>query len=130
MMARMAFWNKIFAQSMARFKALHPSESEDRVKSGVRYSIRSETTWEGVYAQLQKAREAYDGDKRGFWGKYQKPKRWLIDNSSPVLEKGIKFVPSGDYTSPVVAAVQVLLDVSFGVFLLAFDSNFDLSCNA
>jgi hypothetical protein len=115
-MARMAFWNKIFAQSMTRFKALHPNEPDNRVKSGVRYGIRSETTWEGVYAQLQNAREVYDGDKRGFWGKYQKTKRWLIDNSSPVLEMGIKFVPNGDYTSPVVAAVQVFLDVSFSFF--------------
>ncbi|KAE9374967.1 hypothetical protein N431DRAFT_482072 [Stipitochalara longipes BDJ] len=109
--ARMAFWAKIFPQCMEEFKDDHPKEPNRRLK-GVDYSIRDKTNWEDIYSRLQEAREFYDGDKRGFWGRYEKGKRWVIDHSGPLLQQGIKFVPKLDYTSPVVAAVQVFLDAA------------------
>jgi hypothetical protein len=109
--ARMAFWAKIFTQCMDEFKADNPKKPNRQLKD-VDYSIRDKTNWEDIYSQLQKAREFYDGDKRGFWGRYEKGKRWLVDHSGPLLQQGIKFVPKVDYTSPVLAAVQVFLDVS------------------
>jgi hypothetical protein len=110
--AQMAFWTKIFGACMNKFKADNSKEPNHRLKSGIDYSIRDKTSWADIYAQLQEARVYYDGDKRGFWGRYEKGKRWIIDHSGPVLKQGITFVPKSTYTSPVVAAVQVFLDVS------------------
>jgi hypothetical protein len=98
---------------MDRFKAIEPNKPKDQLKkSGNNYSIRDKTTWKNVYTQLQKAREVYDGDKKGFWGQCKRGKRWIIDHSGPVRQV-TKFVPDLDYVSPVLAAVEVLLDVSY-----------------
>ncbi|KAJ0104475.1 hypothetical protein J7T55_010941 [Diaporthe amygdali] len=110
----MAFWERIFQVSLERFNSLWPDEPHDRVKSGWNYSIRKSSTWEDVYAQLQKAREFYDGDTKGLWGRYAKSytkkRRWFIDHTTPIARQGVKFVPQIDYATPVVAAVQVLVD--------------------
>ncbi|KAK2609894.1 hypothetical protein N8I77_003366 [Diaporthe amygdali] len=110
----MMFWESIFHVSLERFNSLWPDEPHDRVKSGWNYSIRKSSTWEDVYAQLQKAREFYDGDTKGLWGRYAKSytkkRRWFIDHTTPIARQGVKFVPQIDYATPVVAAVQVLVD--------------------
>jgi len=108
----MAFWKPLFPLSMARLEELQPKRPDDRRKSGHDYSIRGATTWPHVYGQLQRAREHYDGSKKGFWGRnYKKSKRWIVDHSSPVRQV-VKLVPNMDYVSPVLAAVEVILDVS------------------
>lgn len=107
-----AFWDNIFTKSMDKFKELYPTVPKRRVKSGTDYKIRDKTTWVDVYTQLQKAREVYDGDKQGLWGRYKKGRRWMVDHSGSIVRQGIKLVPTNDIVSPVLAAVQVLLDVS------------------
>ena len=64
-----------------------------------------------MYSQLQTARESYDGTKKGFWGRFQRGFRRVADNSDPARQL-FRLVPDVDYVSPVLAAVEVLLDVS------------------
>ncbi|KAI3391094.1 hypothetical protein diail_7972, partial [Diaporthe ilicicola] len=110
----MAFWDSIFEGSLDRFNTLWPDEPKDREKSGWDYSIRKISTWDDVYDQLQKAREFYDGDTKGLWGRYAKTytkrRRWFVDHSSTIGRQAVKFVPTIDYATPVIAAVQVLVD--------------------
>lgn len=112
----MTFWDSIFQVSLDRFKALWPDEPQGREKSGYDYSIRRKATWEDIYAQLQKAREFYDGDTKGLWGRhaksYNKTRRSIIDHTVPIARQAVRFVPEMDYTTPVVAAVQVIVDVN------------------
>lgn len=112
----MTFWDSIFQVSLDRFKALWPDEPQGREKSGYDYSIRKKATWEDIYSQLQKAREFYDGDTKGLWGRhaksYNKTRRSIIDHTVPIARQAVRFVPEMDYTTPVVAAVQVLVDVN------------------
>lgn len=114
--APMTYWDGIFQKSVDRFKALWVNAPKDREKSGLDYGIRDRSTWEDVYSQLQKAREFYDGDTKGLWGRYAKgytrKRRWFVDHSGPVARQAVKFVPQMDYATPVIAAVQVLVDVS------------------
>jgi hypothetical protein len=108
----MAFWDAIFQMAMGRLKELQPAEPSDRVRSGNHYSIRAAGNWPSVYSQLQKAREHYDGKTKGFWGWHCKEAlRWVVDHSDPV-EQAIKYVLNIEYVSPVLAAVEVILDVS------------------
>lgn len=112
----MTFWDRIFEKSVDRFKASWADAPKDRERSGWNYSIRDRSTWEEVYAQLQKARELYDGDTKGLWGRhaksFTKKRREFVDQSVPMARQAVRFVPSLDYTTPVIAAVQVLVDVS------------------
>lgn len=112
----MTFWDSIFQVSLDRFRALWPNEPQGREKSGCNYSIRQKSTWEDIYGQLQKAREFYDGDTKGLWGRhaksYTKKRRSFIDHTAPVARQAVRFVPQMDYTTPVVAAVQVIVDVN------------------
>lgn len=112
----MTFWDSVFQISLERFKTLWPDEPQGRAKSGCNYSIRTKSTWEDIYDQLQKAREFYDGDTKGLWGRhaksYTKKKRSFIDHTVPIARQAVRFVPQMEYTTPVVAAVQVLVDVS------------------
>ncbi|KAJ4409143.1 hypothetical protein N0V82_009556 [Gnomoniopsis sp. IMI 355080] len=110
----MEFWDSIFRKSVDRFQALWLDAPKNREKSGWNYSVRDKSTWEDVYSQLQKAREYYDGDTKGLWGRYAKgytkKRRWVVDHSGPVARQAVKFVPTMDYATPVIAAVQVLVD--------------------
>lgn len=105
----MKFWSSIFPNALSRFVDLHPGEPRERLESG--YSIRCQADWTAVYTQLQKARETYDGSKKGFLGRYKRGFRRLMDNSDS-MHQAIRFVPNAEYISPVLAAVEVLLDVS------------------
>ena len=105
----MVFWKAIFVDSMEKFKEDHPDEPKHLPKGG--YNIRDKESWEQIYSQLQRARETYDGTKKGLWGSVQRNFRRVTDNSGS-LKQLIKFIPNNDYVSPVMAVVEVLVDVS------------------
>lgn len=104
--ATMTFWNVIFDQSMGTFKSLHPKKPQGRVKDGFNYSIREKTAWEQVYTQLEKALERYVG------GMYKRYRRLVGDHVTRVAKLGVKVAPSSDITTPILGAVQIILDVS------------------
>ena len=102
----MKFWSLIFDTALRDFK----TEKELPKGRAEIYDIRNTASWDAVYARLQLAREAYDGTKKGFWGRANKTRRRMADQAGPI--RGLtKFIPDGTYTSPVRAAVEVLIDV-------------------
>ncbi|KAK5989731.1 Cystathionine beta-synthase [Cladobotryum mycophilum] len=100
---KMKFWDSIFLQAMERIKTTPGPQLKQE------FRVRDKTTWQDIYAQLQKARENYDGTKKGFFGKIKKGMRHIIDNSAPVGQ-ALKLIPSNDYLSPVTASVHVVLE--------------------
>lgn len=111
--AAMDFWAHILPDAMKMFLASVTEEPELFRKKG--YSIRDKHSWDDIYAQLQLAREHYDGNKKGFWGKvksgYRRAYRTAADNSG-ILGQALKALPDQDLVSPVKAVLEVLLDVS------------------
>jgi hypothetical protein len=102
----MKFWDQIF--DPAKTKLCEQIESKKVSKSGC--SIRKETTWEGIYGQLQKAREKHDGTKKGFWGSCVSRMRKVGDNTE-IITQATRLISDVDYVSPVLAALEVVLDV-------------------
>ncbi|PON27164.1 hypothetical protein TGAM01_v204113 [Trichoderma gamsii] len=101
------FWGLIFPDAMKKFIKEYPNEPKQRDKSG--YSIRTQTTWDGVNEQLHKAREVYDGTKQGFRGRCKRVFRRIGENTVEPAQNIIRLVPDIDYVSPVLGAVQLLL---------------------
>lgn len=103
------FWGLIFPDAMQKFIQEYPNEPKQRDKSG--YSIRSQTTWDGVNEQLHNAREVYDGTKQGFRGRCKRVFRKIGDNTAEPAQNIIRVIPDIDYVSPILGAVQLLLNV-------------------
>lgn len=104
----MKFWGIIFEDSLKKFKSDYPAP---KGRSETDFDIRNAADWDTVYSKLQLAREAYDGTKKGFWGRIKNTNRKVADHAAGITRVA-KFIPEGSYTSPVRAAVDVLLDVS------------------
>ena len=103
------FWAIIFDDAMSSFKTAHPNEPKGRAASG--YSVRTQSTWGGINKQLRRARDAYEGPKDQFRGRFKRMFRQVGDSSIDSLQQGINAVPDIDYASPVLSVVRVLLDV-------------------
>lgn len=104
----MSFWSLIFDDSLKSFKSEHLAP---KGRSQTNFDIRNAASWDDVYSKLQLAREAYDGTKKGFWGRVKSTNRKIADHAAGASRLA-KFIPEGTYTSPVRAAVEVLTDVS------------------
>ncbi|KAN0095106.1 hypothetical protein V8E51_015817 [Hyaloscypha variabilis] len=105
----MKFWNDIFSAAMDRFK----STKEPKGRSQTVYNIRDKTDWDSVYDTLTLAREKYqeNGGSVGRW--LRRVRRKAADNITPgaeVAKIASKVVPQNPYATPVVGAVEVLLD--------------------
>jgi hypothetical protein len=102
----MKFWSFIFNGALRKFKEEHgqPERRPDM------YDIRNTANWDAVYERLQQASKVYDGTTKGFWGRSKRARRRVTDYASPARGL-VKFVPEGTFTSPVRAAIEVLLDV-------------------
>jgi len=103
----MTFWDGIFPDAMDRFKLASP---EPKGRSKTPFSIRVKDNWDDIYGRLEAARTLYK-NQTGFGGWLRKVRRKAADNIQPVI--GVtSFVPDLDYVTPVLGAVEVLLDVS------------------
>ncbi|KAI1388579.1 uncharacterized protein F4822DRAFT_250501 [Hypoxylon trugodes] len=102
----MSFWDRIFPKAMEKFKKDYPKEPDGREKHG--YSMRKEN-WREVNTQLSKARSVYEGGT-GRLGFIKSGARRILKNLQPTVKQGIKVVPEMDIVSPVLGAVEILLD--------------------
>jgi hypothetical protein len=113
----MKFWVIVFGPAIEKLPKRHPVDEPAKLTQKKEYScsIRQEKDWDGVYKKLQSAREIHDGTKKGFWGAVKKGTRrarcFLGSNSGPI-HTIVKLVPDHEFVSPVLAAIEVLLDVS------------------
>ena len=106
--AAMKFWNHIFEPAM---DILKDEDQYPKPKLKPEFNIRDKDSWSDVHATLQKAREKFEPSKKGYLGHLKSGVRKLADNLGPV-EQLVKAVPNIDYVSPVLAAVEVILEVS------------------
>jgi hypothetical protein len=106
--APMKFWDDIFPHAMKKFiDDSTPKESRGRPDV---YNIRKQKNWDDVYHCLNTARSHYL-TKTGIRGRLIHVWRKAADNVQP-LTQVVKFVPDIDYVTPVLGAVEVILDVS------------------
>lgn len=105
----MHIWNEIFPQAMDRFR------STPGLKGGSKpdYNIRDKDNWDAVYDRLMEARAVYKM-KGGVVGLLQKVRRKVADSVGPAVEiahAASKIAPNDPYATPVLGAVEVVLDV-------------------
>ncbi len=106
----MRFWNGIFPDAMAEFK----KTEEPRGRSSTDYSIRSEDSWGKIYHRLEAARGKYQ-EVKGPAGWLRKVRRTVADNITPLAGAagtGAKAASGDPIVTPVLAAVELVLDVS------------------
>ena len=113
----MKFWSHIFLESMGKLKTDF-AEPKGRCTSG--YSIRADNDWESVRKRLIEARDIYSNskgtepgkDKKNVFQRFlKKSYRKMADNSEQ-LRLIAKIGEKIEYVSPVLAVVNILLDVS------------------
>ncbi|KAL7909561.1 hypothetical protein GGI35DRAFT_387104 [Trichoderma velutinum] len=102
------FWGLIFPEAIAAFTTKYPKEPDGLDKLG--YRIRNQTTWKSINAQLHRAREVYDGTQVNFQGRCKRALRKLGDNAIEPTTNVVNLVPNIEYVSPVLGAVQLLLN--------------------
>ncbi|KAL6692646.1 hypothetical protein J3F84DRAFT_351569 [Trichoderma pleuroticola] len=102
------FWGLIFPEAIASFTTKYPKEPDGLEKLG--YRIRDQTTWKSINAQLHRAREVYDGTQVNFQGRCKRALRKLGDSAIEPTTNVVNLVPNIEYVSPVLGAVQLLLN--------------------
>jgi hypothetical protein len=103
----MSYWSMIFPKAMDEFTKMPGiSPPKDREQ---KYDIRIEKSWEAVYDKLEAARDKYT-KKTGFRGKARQVWRWTADNTTETLGLVIRLVPDIAIVTPVLGAVQVILE--------------------
>lgn len=103
----LTFWKMIFPSAMKEFQSMPGLEAAQHRKPA--YDIRSDRTWAEVYDKLEKARDDYTR-KTGISGGFRRVRRWIADKATAPAEIAIKVVPHMDIVTPVLAAVQIILD--------------------
>ncbi|KAF5847605.1 hypothetical protein GGP41_000358 [Bipolaris sorokiniana] len=104
----MKFWNEVFPDAMIRFK----STKEPKGRSKTVYHIRDKPNWDTIYETLELARSEYQRSG-GPVGWIRKVRRKVADNITPGAEAtkiASKLVPQDPIATPVVGAVEVVLD--------------------
>ncbi|KKP02479.1 hypothetical protein THAR02_05434 [Trichoderma harzianum] len=102
------FWGLVFPEAITAFTTKYPTEPDGLEKLG--YRIRNQTTWKGINAQLHRAREVYDGAQVNFQGRCKRALRKLGDSAIEPTSNVVNLVPNIEYISPVLGAVQLLLN--------------------
>ncbi|KAJ4246301.1 hypothetical protein NW762_013652 [Fusarium torreyae] len=106
LMAALEFWDKLFPHGMDRLKVEHPTEPDMRQN----WKIRDKTDCTSVFDQLEKAKGCYSSVNKGFKSKFRHVYRKLADNAEPFIG-ATKLIPNNEYVTPVLGAVQVLLEL-------------------
>ncbi|KAI0387115.1 hypothetical protein F5Y04DRAFT_243035 [Hypomontagnella monticulosa] len=104
-------------KSMKRWKMMFPTAMEKfRSMPGVKipkpeYDIRNGKDWTDVYEKLEKARDYYTSET-GISGRFRCVWRWTADNAIEPARMATKTVPQMDVVTPVLAAVQIILEAA------------------
>lgn len=113
----MKFWKSIWPKAMARLN--ETKEAPGRQEKG--FSIRKAEAWKDVDQALIRAREEYDyvglkgSWRRKVFGKIKKRGRDLGENVAGPVKQIIKVVPNHDIATPVLGAVNLLMNVRSSV---------------
>lgn len=122
----MQFWDSLFPLAMEQLREAHPEEPDNLVGSKHDYRIRNKRDWDGVYEQLEHAKTNYCNVTRGFIGKARNIYRKLGQTVAQPVMTATKLAPDIDIVTPVLGAVQILLEV-LQVFLISTFISFSFS---
>lgn len=106
----MHVWDSMYPAAMEGFR----STSEVHKRRPEEYNIHNAGDWDEVYAMLEQARDKYQNEG-GTVGWFRKVRRKAADNVTPVqvvTSIASKMAPDNPYSTPVLGAVGMLLDVS------------------
>lgn len=109
--AAMQFWQGILTDALKAFK---DTRAEPKGRNATGYSIREKNDWDAIYSVLESARAQYQRAK-GPMGTLRSVRRKLADHIAPlagISKTASKLVPDNVYATPVLGAVEVVLDVS------------------
>ncbi|KAL8369925.1 hypothetical protein RB595_000331 [Gaeumannomyces hyphopodioides] len=106
----MRFWSEILDDAMTQFTEQNPGVPK-RISKEPEHGVRGATSWDEIYAKLQRARERFDGDHSQVRKGAKKAYRYVI-SSSDVIRRGLQAVPDMQYLSPVKAGMEILLDAA------------------
>lgn len=105
----MNFWNGIFPKAMDQLR----STTQPKGRTATIFDIRNKQDWETIYDTLEQARDKYQSEG-GPVGWLRKVRRKGADNLAPVgvlVKTASKMAPNDPYATPILGAVEVLLDV-------------------
>lgn len=103
------FWDSLFFRAMEHFKEEHPIEPKALVDSRCR--IRDKEDWTSLFDQLESTKQEYCNVDKGFKSGFKKVYRKFAQHMAQPLIGAVKFVPDVDCVTPVLGAVQILLEV-------------------
>ncbi|KAI0401475.1 hypothetical protein F4802DRAFT_580381 [Xylaria palmicola] len=103
----MKYWDMIFPSAMKEFQSMEDVRTTRHSDSA--YDIRTEITWNDVYSKFETARQHY-ADETGIARRVQRVFKWTANIATEPIRLATKVVPQTDIVSPVLAAVQVVLD--------------------
>lgn len=114
----MKSWQVVLADALKTFKETR-GEPEGRVATG--YSIRNKDDWDAIYSVLESARDQYQRAK-GPVGSLRRVRRKFADHISPFADAAktaSQIAPDSACTTPVLGAVELVLDVRHRIFVYA-----------
>lgn len=119
----------LFPEMMTNFRKEYDKEPKGRCNT--KYTIRSQTDWDGVLRILIAAQDVRGDARPGAAGKVKKFAGKLNAHSTKV-KKLVPLIPSNTYTSPVIIVLNVIFDLSslstnsfgntFTVIVLGYES--------
>lgn len=105
----MSFWAEVFPEAMRHLNE-EPEPYNGRYK--LQWSIRDLRDWRQVEETLDMARKEYDhSNGHQHIGKFRRKLRGAMDKSVQPLKQAMKLVPDIEIASPVVGAIELLVDV-------------------
>ncbi|RGP78966.1 hypothetical protein FLONG3_2872 [Fusarium longipes] len=107
-MVALEFWDNLFQRAMDQLKEEHPTDPDSKQQ----FSIRDKTDCTAVFDQLDNAKESYCKKDKSFKAKFTRIYRKVTDNAAEPMLGASKFVPNIDYVTPVLGAVQILLEAA------------------
>ncbi|RGP60189.1 hypothetical protein FSPOR_10778 [Fusarium sporotrichioides] len=107
-MVALKFWDNLFHRAMNQLVENHPTGPNSKPE----FSIRDKDDCTAVFDQLENAKESYCKKDKSFKSRSIRIYRKVTDNAAEPLLGASKFVPNIDYVTPVLGAVQILLEAA------------------
>jgi hypothetical protein len=105
----MKYWEKLFTPAMQDFKKSPMLSAKHHLPM---YDIRKSNSWTDIYTKFEAAQRQYTV-QTGVKGTARKIWRWTAENAAePMIRLASTVVPQSDVVTPVIGAVQIMLEAA------------------